>query len=139
MSAILGFIEALQRELYGELNDRQMKSIMIVEESTQHLLSLIKDILDVAKLEAGKLELEVGPILMANVSQSSIRLVEQTAFEKEIKISTNLDEQRHEIIADERSLKQILVNLLSNAVKFTPEKGEVGLVYPTTRFSNAST
>ena len=123
LSAILGLAEALQREVYGDLNEKQLKSLEIIEESGHHLLSLINDILDIAKLEAGKLELEIGPVVIESVCQASLRMVEQTALEKQIKIKTNdLTETLTYAQADERALKQILVNLLSNAVKFTPEK-----------------
>ncbi len=127
LNAILGLSEALQTEVYGPLNGRQLKSLCSIEESGRHLLSLINDILDVSKIEADKLELAIGPVSVESVCQASLGLVKQDAHRKRLSVSTSLDGQVTTIQADARRLKQILVNLLSNAVKFTPEGGAIGL------------
>lgn len=127
LNAILGLSEALQEEVYGSLNSRQHKSLATVEESGRHLLSLINDILDISKVEAGKLLLDIGPISVEAVCQSSLRLIKQVAYKKQLKVTSTLDSGVTVIQADQRRLKQILVNLLSNAVKFTPEGGTIGL------------
>lgn len=127
MSAVIGLAEALQMGVYGEMNANQTKALQTIEESGHHLLSLINDILDVAKLEAGKLDIEIHLVSIEAICQSSIRLVDQIATEKYIRLETKFDPSATMIRADERSLKQILVNLLSNAIKFTPEGGRVGL------------
>jgi CheY-like chemotaxis protein len=98
-----------------------------VEESGRHLLSLINDILDLSKIEAGKVELQIGPAAVGMICQASLQFIKQTALKKRIQVSLTLDSQVTTLQADERRLKQILVNLLSNAVKFTPEGGAVGL------------
>jgi len=127
LNAILGMSEALQEQLFGPLNEKQLKFLGIIEQSGRHLLALINDILDIAKAEAGKIELELGPVMVELVCQASLQMVAQSAYEKQITVHSTFDSQVKQIQADERRLKQILVNLLSNAVKFTPEGGNIGL------------
>ena len=127
LNAILGMSEALQEQVYGPLNDKQSRSLRTVEQSGRHLLSLINDILDVSKIEAGKVELEIGSVSVEAVSQASLGLIKQAAHEKRITVNADFDNAPMTIQADERRLKQILVNLLTNAVKFTPEGGAMGL------------
>ena len=127
LNAILGLSEALLEGVYGDQNERQMRSLQSIAESGRHLLDLINDILDVAKIEAGKLELQVGPVSIASICESSLGLVKQSARKKGLKLSSSLSDEDMQIEADARRLKQVLVNLLSNAVKFTPEGGQVGV------------
>jgi PAS domain S-box-containing protein len=127
LNAILGMSEALQEQIYGPLNPRQRKTIAIVEESGRHLLDLINDILDLSKIGAGKLELEIAPLAVEPLAKASLRLIEEAAHKKQITIITDFDRAVGDILADNRRLKQILVNLLNNAVKFTPEGGTIGL------------
>jgi PAS domain S-box-containing protein len=127
LNAVLGLSEALQEEVYGPLNDRQLVSLRGIEESGRHLLELINDILDLAKVGAGKLELEVEPISLTAVCQASLRLIKQDAHKKRLSVDLSIDPAVTILQADARRLKQILVNLLSNAVKFTPQGGAIGL------------
>ncbi len=127
LNAVLGMSEALQEQVYGPLNEKQLKSLRTIEDSGRHLLALINDILDLSKIEAGKVELQIGPASIGPVCQASLQFVKQTALKKQIQVSSTLDSQVTTLQADERRLKQILVNLLSNAVKFTPEGGAMGL------------
>ncbi|MCK5148168.1 response regulator [bacterium] len=127
LNAILGMSEALQDKIYGDINEKQARSLHTIEESGRHLLSLINDILDVSKIEAGKLEFQMGPVAVASVADTSLVLVKQAAKKKGLTIERNIDGKVELIRADERRLKQILVNLLSNAVKFTPDGGHIGL------------
>ncbi len=127
LNAILGLSEALQEEVYGPLTDRQIQSLHTIEESGRHLLTLINDILDVSKIEAGKVELTPGPVSVESVCQASLGLIKQEAHKKQLTVSTDFDPSVATIQADVRRLKQILVNLLSNAVKFTPAGGAIGL------------
>jgi signal transduction histidine kinase len=127
LNAILGMSEVLSAGIYGPLNERQHRSVQIIEESGRHLLDLINDILDVAKIEADKVELEIGPVSVEAVCQASLQLIRQAALEKRLNVSFTTDGTAITVRADERRLKQILVNLLSNAVKFTPEGGMIGL------------
>jgi len=127
LNAVLGCTETLLEEVYGPVTKRQRTSLGLVEESGRHLLSLINDILDLSKVEAGMLELELGPVDTRELLESSLRFVKEPAHKKRVVLSISLDEQVGTIVADERRLKQVLVNLLTNAVKFTPEGGAVGL------------
>ncbi|MFZ0546691.1 MAG: ATP-binding protein [Candidatus Promineifilaceae bacterium] len=127
LNTILGMVEALQEEVYGPLNEKQNNSLQYIEESGTHLLSLINDILDVSKIEGGKLELEPLPVSTRSVCEASVRFVKRDAHKKELDVQLDLEHAPETIVVDERRFKQILVNLLSNAVKFTPKGGRVGL------------
>ncbi|MGA7495678.1 MAG: PAS domain S-box protein [Isosphaeraceae bacterium] len=127
LNGILTMSESLQEQIYGSLNAGQERAIRDIEECGRHLLALINDILDVAKIEAGKIELETHPVSVQSLCQSSLRMVKDAAHKKKIEVSLAVDETVPVLIADERRVKQILVNLLSNAVKFTPEAGKIGL------------
>lgn len=127
LNAILGISEALQEQVYGVLNEKQLGSLQRIEESGRHLLDLINDILDLSKVEAGKLEMEFEPSSVESVCQASLNFIKRDAQKKQLTVHYHRDETVTVIRADERRLKQILVNLLSNAVKFTDEGGELGL------------
>jgi PAS domain S-box-containing protein len=135
LNAILGMTEGLQEEVFGPVNERQLKALQTVERSGSHLLALINDILDLAKIESGQIELKCFPTAIAPLCQSSITFVKHQALKKQIQISVNLPLNLPEIVLDERRIRQVLINLLSNAVKFTPEGGsitlEVTLLKPT--------
>jgi PAS domain S-box-containing protein len=125
LNAILGMSEVLQDEVFGSLNDRQRKPIEIIQRSGQHLLSLINDILDVSKISAGKVELDMATITIEHLCESSLVFVKQQAFNKQIQLDLQLCIGSGKIIVDERRMRQVLINLLSNAVKFTPVGGQV--------------
>jgi PAS domain S-box-containing protein len=127
LTGILGLSEALQLQVYGPHNEKQLKALRSIQESGQHLLNLINDILDLSKIEAGKVELQIGAVAVAEVCQASLRMIKEVAHKKKLKVSFNMDRMVTTVQADSRRLKQMLVNLLSNAVKFTPEAGLVGL------------
>jgi PAS domain S-box-containing protein len=127
LNAILTLAESLEEGIYEPLSDRQRQPLHTISESGYHLLSLINDILDVSKIEAGKLELQLEPAEVEAVCQASLRLIKQLALQKQLEVSLNLDRGVTMIRADARRLKQMLVNLLSNAVKFTPAGGRIGL------------
>jgi PAS domain S-box-containing protein len=127
LTAILGLCDVLKLEVYGSLTKKQTRSINNIEDSGRHLLELINDILDLSKIEAGKLELQIGPVSINAVCQSSLKFVNETAHKKSIDLSLKIDSAVSTLQADDRRLKQILVNLMSNAVKFTDEGGSVSL------------
>ena len=126
LNSILGFSEILQDELFGRLNEKQREYIGDILSSGGHLLNLINDILDLAKVESGKLELEPGSFLLKDILNASITLLKEKALKHSLKLSLDMQPDADiEIEADERKLKQIMFNLLSNAVKFTHDGGSV--------------
>jgi PAS domain S-box-containing protein len=127
LNAILGLSESLEEQIAGLLNEKQQKYVRTISESGHHLLTLINDILDLAKIEAGQIKLDINKMDVHAVCQSSLRMIKQLAQKKNQHIELDIDEHIDLIWADERRLKQMIVNLLSNAVKFTPEGGKIGL------------
>ncbi len=127
MNAILGFSEALQESYMGPLAPGQLKAVVTIEESGRHLLTLINDILDLSKIEADKLELELEDVSIESICESSFNFVKEMALKKEITPSATYTLVPAAFRSDQRRLKQMLVNLLYNAVKFTPAGGKMGL------------
>ncbi len=127
LNAILGFSEVLAERMFGEVNEKQAEYLQDILSSGRHLLSLINDILDLSKVEAGRLELELGRFHLPTALDNALTLVRGRAMRHGITLTQTVDERVGDIVADERKVKQILLNLLSNAVKFTPEGGRVGL------------
>jgi signal transduction histidine kinase len=127
LNHIIGFTELLLDKNYGELNETQSEYLTDVHQSSQHLLSLINDILDLSKVEAGKLELELTYVELRPLLQNSLSMVKEKALKHGLKLSLDTDHMPEAIYVDERKLKQIIYNLLSNAVKFTSDGGRVGL------------
>lgn len=125
LNAILGMTESLIDEVVGSINPQQLRMLQIVEQSGTHLLSLINDILDLAKIESGQWDLEIQPISVEAICQASLKLIEPQANKKYIQLTLQLAEQLPPLLIDERRIHQILINLLDNAVKFTPEGGHV--------------
>lgn len=127
LTAILGLVDVLRAQLVGPLSDEQMGAINGIKQGGQHLLSLINDYLDIAKIEAGRLELDIGPVSVQDVCQSFRPMVADLARRAKLELIYDLDPSVQVILADARRLRQILINLLSNAIKFTPTGGKVGL------------
>jgi len=127
LTGILGLSEALQLQMHGGLNEKQLKAVGNIEKSGRHLLDLINDILDLSKIEAGKLDMQIEACSVAEICQSSLSLVKGMAQQKRQNINFGINMASITIQADARRLKQMLVNLLSNAIKFTPENGQIGL------------
>jgi signal transduction histidine kinase len=127
LNAIIGFSEVLAERMFGEVNEKQAEYLQDILSSGRHLLSLINDILDLSKVEAGRLELEFGRFHLPTALENALTLIRERAIRHGITLTQSVDERVGDIVADERKVKQILLNLLSNAVKFTPEGGRVGL------------
>jgi len=125
LNAIIGFSEVLLERMFGEMNEKQEDYLKDIHSSGQHLLSLINDILDLAKVEAGRMELNLTSFHLPTAIDNALTLIRERAMRHGIALAVELDPQLGEINADERKLKQILLNLLSNAVKFTPEGGKI--------------
>jgi signal transduction histidine kinase/HAMP domain-containing protein len=125
LNAVIGFSEVLLERMFGEINPKQEEYLQDVLSSGRHLLSLINDILDLAKIEAGRMELEVTDFHLPQAIDNSVTLVRERAARRSIALDVAIDPELGEIKGDERKVKQVLLNLLSNAIKFTPEGGRV--------------
>jgi two-component system, NtrC family, sensor kinase len=125
LNAIIGFSEVLSERMFGEVNEKQAEYLKDIHESGKHLLSLINDILDLSKIEAGRMELELSSFHLPTALSNAVTLIRERAQRHSIALSVEVDQQLGELQADERKFKQIMLNLLSNAVKFTPDGGRV--------------
>jgi two-component system, NtrC family, sensor kinase len=125
LNAIIGFSEVLSEKMFGELNEKQEEYSKDIHASGQHLLSLINDILDLSKIEAGRMELELSDFHLPTALDSALTLVRERAGRRGITLQMNVDERLGQIQADERKVRQVVLNLLSNAIKFTPEGGRI--------------
>ena len=140
LNHIIGFSEVLRDKYFGELNEKQADYIQDILGSGKHLLSLISDILDLSKVEAGKMELELSPVNIKTLLEDSLVIIKEKAHEHGIGLDLNIPEEMSEleIQADERKLKQIMFNLLSNATKFTPEGGDIRVTAQSTIINQQS-
>jgi signal transduction histidine kinase len=125
LNAIIGFSEVLGERMFGELNEKQAEYTEDILSSGRHLLSLINDILDLSKIEAGRMELEIDKFDLPSAIENALILVRERVTRRGIRLERVIDESLGDFTGDERKIKQILLNLLSNAVKFTPEGGRI--------------
>ncbi len=125
LNAIIGFSEVLIERMFGELNDKQADYLNDIHSSGKHLLSLINDILDLSKIEAGRMELDIDNFDVPAALSNALTLVRERAQRHGITLSLDVAAEVGEMRADERKFKQIMLNLLTNAVKFTPDGGKV--------------
>ena len=127
LNHIIGFTELVLSCSFGELTAEQEEFLNDVLSSSRHLLSLINDVLDLSKVEAGKMQLELAEVRIRELLNNSLMMVKEKALKHQLRLSVELDGVPERLIADERKFKQVVYNLLSNAVKFTPDGGEVRL------------
>jgi GAF domain-containing protein len=125
LNAVIGFSEVLLQRMFGELNAKQDEYLKDIYASGQHLLSLINDILDLSKIEAGRMELELTDFDLPSAIDNALTLVRERATRRGITLGRTIDERLGRLRGDERKVKQVLLNLLSNALKFTPEGGRI--------------
>lgn len=125
LNAIIGFSEVLGERMFGELTAKQEQYVRSIHSSGQHLLSLINDILDLSKIEAGRMELDLTCFDLATALENAVTLLRERASRNGVRLALELNGEIGNWVADERKVKQILLNLLSNAVKFTPKGGKV--------------
>jgi signal transduction histidine kinase len=125
LNAIIGFSEVLTDRMFGELNEKQDEYLKDIYASGTHLLSLINDILDLSKIEAGRMELELTDFHLPTALDNALTLVRERAGRRSITLRMSIDERLGEVRADERKIRQVVLNLLSNAIKFTPEGGRI--------------
>ncbi len=127
LNHIIGFTELVVAKHFGDLNPSQDEYLTDVLTSSRHLLSLVNDILDLSKVEAGKLELRPSTVDLKHLLQHSLLMVKEKALTHGLKLTTDLEALPDTVEADERKLKQVVYNLLINAVKFTPDGGKIAL------------
>ena len=125
LNAILGFTQVLRAEMFGPVNEKQAEYLDDMLASGQHLLSLINDVLDLSRVEAGQVELEITPFSLREALESGVVMVRERAVEGGVKVELAADPQVDVVEGDERRIRQVIFNLLSNAVKFTPSGGAV--------------
>ena len=125
LNAIIGFSDALAEQFFGPLNPRQARYVQHITSSGRHLLALINDILDLSKVEAGRMELELGRFSLPEALESGATMVRERASQHGIEVHVQTDPGVQIVEADERKVKQVIFNLLANAVKFTPDGGHV--------------
>ena len=125
LNAIIGFSEVLSERMFGEINEKQAEYLTDILDSGRHLLSLINDILDLSKIEAGRMELEPTDFNLPDAIENALILVRERANRHAISLGRTVDERLGMVRADERKVKQVLLNLLSNALKFTPKGGRI--------------
>lgn len=128
LNSVIGFSEVLQDELFGRLNDKQREYVHNILFSGRHLLSLINDILDLAKIESGKMVLELKEVKLYHLLIDSLTMLQEKALKHGITLDLEPESEEICLMADERKLKQIMFNLLSNAVKFTPDGGRISVL-----------
>jgi two-component system, cell cycle sensor histidine kinase PleC len=128
LNAILGFSEILDREMFGPIGNKNYKEYAgDIHHSGAHLLSLINDILDLSRIEAGRRELREEPVHLIECAEEAFKLTSMRAAEKAQNVAIRIAPALPKLIADRRAVEQVMINLLTNAVKFTPEKGEIAL------------
>jgi signal transduction histidine kinase len=125
LNAVIGFSEVLRDRLFGDLNDKQAEYVDDIHTSGRHLLSLINDILDLSKIEAGRMELEVTTFALCDVLENAVALTRERATRQGISLRLEVDPSAGAVAGDERKIKQVLFNLLTNALKFTARGGHV--------------
>ncbi|MCI0632577.1 MAG: HAMP domain-containing histidine kinase [Actinobacteria bacterium] len=125
LNAIIGFSQVLRERMVGDVNDKQAEYLDDIISSGNHLLSLINEVLDLSKVEAGQIQLEVSPFSMQDALERDVSMVRERATQNGIGLTLEADADVGVVAADERRIRQVVVNLLSNAVKFTPEGGSV--------------
>jgi signal transduction histidine kinase len=125
LNAVIGFSEVLSDRMFGELNDKQAEYLKDIHASGSHLLSLINDILDLSKIEAGRMELELTDFDLPTALDNALMLVRERAQRRSLTLHKDVDAEIGQVRADERKIRQVVLNLLSNAIKFTPEGGRI--------------
>jgi signal transduction histidine kinase len=127
LNAIIGFSDVLEQRMYGTLNDQQSEYVRDIAGSGRHLLDLVNEILDLSKVEAGRMELEPSEFALADTIHAALAFVRERAAAHHIGVAADLPADIGTLVADERKVRQVLLNLLSNAVKFTPDGGTIAV------------
>ncbi|USG61333.1 PAS-domain containing protein [Sneathiella marina] len=128
LNTIIGFAEILVKEFFGPLNEKQAEYGQGIVNSSNHLLLLINDILDMANIQAGQIELEKHPVDLSAILANVVTMVHERAKKRDLAVETIISEDLGMVDVDERRIKQVVFNLFSNAIKFTPKNGEIKLI-----------
>jgi signal transduction histidine kinase len=129
LNGIIGYASMLNEGAFGKMPQEQEKAVIQIQTAGEYLLSLINNILNISRIEAGKMELQPNDISLAQLADNAMSLVLSSAKKKNINIDLSIAEGLDKIFADEKKLMQIIFNLLSNAIKFTPENGKISLSF----------
>jgi len=127
LTSILGFSSLLQQQIFGPLNPKQLVYVQRLHHSGEHLLNLIKDVLDLSKVEAGKVKLDIAPVPIVQLCEETLSLVSEQLRNRRLTMQTSIPKNIGMLMADELRVRQMLLNLLSNAIKFSPQGGEIGM------------
>ena len=127
LNAVIGFSEVLLDRLFGDVNAKQEEYLQDILSSGRHLLSLINDVLDVSRVEAGRMELEIGSVALKGVLEEALTLVREQASRRAQTLTLDVDPDLPDVPGDERRIKQVVTNLVTNAVKFTPHGGRIAV------------
>jgi signal transduction histidine kinase len=127
LNAIIGFSQVLRERMFGDLNAKQAEYLDDILSSGNHLLALINDVLDLSKVEAGQVELEVAPFSLRDTLERGVVMVRERATKEGVHVTLMTEPEVDVVEGDERRIRQVVFNLLSNAVKFTPAGGAVGV------------
>jgi signal transduction histidine kinase len=127
LNAIIGFSEVLEQRMFGELNERQAEYVSDIHGSGRHLLDLVNDILDLSKVEAGRMDVDATEFALGDTIEATLSYVRERAAKHAIELASDVPLTLGTLVADERKIRQVLLNLLSNAVKFTPDGGWIGV------------
>jgi signal transduction histidine kinase len=127
LNAVIGFSDVLLERMFGELNERQDEYLHDIRNSGRHLLELINEILDLSKVEAGRMELELGPVSLPDVLRDALAMVRERAERHRLTLDLEIGDGVPAVLADELKLKQVVLNLLTNAVKFTADGGAIAM------------
>ena len=125
LNAVIGFSDVLLERMFGELNDRQDEYLRDIRDSGRHLLELINEILDLSKVEAGRMELDLVPVSIPHVLEHGVAMVRERASQRNISLALDIDPELGSVLVDELKLKQVVLNLLTNAVKFSEDGGSI--------------
>jgi signal transduction histidine kinase len=125
LNAIIGFSQVLRDEMFGEVNEKQAEYLDDIVSSGNHLLALINDVLDLSKVEAGQVELEMAPFSLRDALERGVVMVREWATRDGVSVALAADPDADVVEGDERRIRQVIFNLISNAVKFTPAGGAI--------------
>ena len=123
LNAVIGFSDVLLQRMFGDINDRQEEYLRDIRDSGRHLLELLNEILDLSKVEAGRMELELSPVRLATIIEHGLTMVRERAMAHGIELAVDIAPDVGVVRADELRMKQVVLNLFTNAVKFTPDGG----------------